>query len=108
VILVSGGLQTFQSLATAGSGAFSSSEIYDFGKDSWSAGPDLPDFRSDGRAVTIRKRYLWLGGRSGASSSLVTKTGNVLEYDAAASQWGITTMVLASTASVPVVIPYNL
>jgi len=63
------------------------SEWYDFGKDSWSAGPDMPDFRSDGRALTIKNRHLWLGGRSGSSSDSVAGTASILEYDVLAGKW---------------------
>jgi hypothetical protein len=108
MILVAGGLRVYQVMTGAASGAYSTSEIYDFGMDSWSAGPDMNMFLCDGRAVTIRNRHFWIGGRVGATSTFVGSTANILEYDVPSGKWITSTMVLLSQASGPVVIPYNL
>ena len=87
---------------------FDSTEIYDISSDVWSAGPTLPAKRLAGTAITIRNRHLWIGGKSESTNpvNVVTVT-NVWEYKPD-SVWSITNMTLKATASIPVVIPYNL
>jgi hypothetical protein len=44
IILVAGGFRAYQVMTGAATGAYSTSEIYDFGMDSWSAGVNFINF----------------------------------------------------------------
>jgi hypothetical protein len=106
ILLVAGGFNTFKSFSGAPvPGGLASTETYDFAKDVWTKSGNLPTLRSDGRSLTIRNRHLWFGGRSGTVN--VSATSEILEFSLQ-SGWVPLQMALVSTASVPIVIPYNL
>ena len=106
-ILVAGGSSVFRfaNIAQPATECLASSEIYDISANTWSPGPALPAVRIFGKAITIRNRHLWVGGRSG--SPTVTNLATVIEFSPI-SGWANSSMTLNASASMPVVIPYNL
>lgn len=107
-ILVAGGLTTFVK-ATITSGSFNiglnSTEIYSFDTNTWTFGIQLPDQRSDGRAVTIQSRHLWFGGRLHTGSTRLTNS--IWEYSSSFG-WKVLNWSLPMNTSIPVLIPYNI
>ena len=85
-------------------GGLNSTENYDFLQDIWTSGPLLPTLRSEGRRATVNNRYFWFGGRAGLTK--VTGTPTILEYNPI-SGWATSAMVLTTSSSFPVVLPYN-
>jgi len=86
---------------------YDSTEIYNPSSDTWTPGPTLPGLRTFGKAITVRNRYLWFGGKSGTPPTIPSSVTNVVEFNPL-SGWSTTTLTLKTVASIPVVIPYNL
>ena len=87
---------------------FATTEMYAVSTDSWSVGPAMPTVRAAGRAITIRNRHLWIGGRSKDQNlENATAVTTVWEFNPV-SGWSETIMTLRNVSTSAVIIPYNL